>query len=493
MNRTNLLHAYVGAVALAAATALALSFPGREALDGVWGPVVVVLVGFAFQLGSTQLRGGDAEGSLTFIPQLTGGLLFGSFWGGVLAAIPAALWQVKQRKTLVKAIFNVSQFVLAIVLAFTVYGRLGGGFPPRFMVVDNPTLQLGVAETGAFLVAALVYFLVNSMLVSGAVALSSGKSLANVWSKNTFWVLRYDLIASTFALLVVWLYLRLDGAGTLGKLAFLVLVFFLGVVRRAYIKLNQTQDLLDQLGKAHEQLGQNVRDVLAMMVKSIEARDPYTSGHSRRVGALAKAIAVEFGLGPAEVEKVETAALLHDVGKIHAEFAPLLAKDGRLTPEEWEVMKTHSVKSAELVGLFAAFRGDVEPMVRHHHERWDGKGYPDGVEAESIPLGARIIMISDTIDAMTTDRPYRKALSFEVVVSELQKYRGIQFDPHLVEATIRSMTVRRMVSDPAFFAEQAVVPSSRSNYAKGPLRSQNSFWEGLKGMASGGAVGGESK
>jgi len=448
-------------------------------------------VGFAFQLGSTQLRGGDAEGSLTFIPQLTGGLLFGSFWGGVLAAIPAALWQVQQKKSAVKAVFNVSQFVLAIVLAFTVYSSLGGSFPPSFMTASGSKLPLAVAEVGAFLVAALVYFLVNSMLVSGAVALSSGKSLAGVWSRNTFWVLRYDLIASTFALIVVWLYLRLDDAGALGKLAFLVLVFFLGVIRRAYVKLNQTQDLLDQLGRAHEQLGQNVRDVLAMMVKSIEARDPYTSGHSRRVGALAKAIAVEFGLSPESVEKVENAALLHDVGKIHAEFAPLLAKDGRLTPEEWEIMKTHSIKSAELVGMFAAFRGDVEPMVRHHHERWDGKGYPDGVVGEAIPLGARIIMISDTIDAMTTDRPYRKALGFEVVVAELQKYRGIQFDPQLVDATIRSMTVRRMVSDPAFFAEKAVVPESRSVHAKGPLRSQNSFWEGLKGIASG--SGGEAR
>ncbi len=491
MKRSTLLHIYVATVAFAAAASLALAFPGREGLDGAWGPIVVVLVGFAFQLGSTQLRGGDAEGSLTFIPQLTGGLLFGSFWGGVLAAIPAALWQLKQRKAPVKAIFNVSQFVIAVVLAFTVYSRLGGDFPPEFMINSAPTLQMGVAEVGAFLLAALVYFLVNSMLVSGAVALSSGKSLAGVWSRNTFWVLRYDLIASSFALLVVWLYLRLDGAGALGKLAFLVLVFFLGVIRRAYVKLNQTQDLLDQLGRAHEQLGQNVRDVLAMMVKSIEARDPYTSGHSRRVGALAKAIAVEFGLAPEAVEKVENAALLHDVGKIHAEFAPLLAKDGRLTPEEWEIMKTHSIKSAELVGLFAAFRDDVEPMVRSHHERWDGKGYPDGIVGEAIPLGARIIMISDTIDAMTTDRPYRKALGFEVVVAELQKYRGVQFDPQLVDATIRSMTVRRMVSDPTFFAEKAVVPSVRSVHAKGPLRSQSSFWEGLKGMAGG--SGGETR
>ena len=112
------------------------------------------------------------------------------------------------------------------------------------------------------------------------------------------------------------------------------------------------------------------------------------------------------------MDEIENAALLHDVGKIHAEFAPLLSKEGRLTEEEWEIMKTHATKSAELVALFSRFQGNVFESVRWHHERWDGKGYPDGVSGDKIPLGARIIMISDTIDAMSTDRPYRKALSF---------------------------------------------------------------------------------
>ncbi len=486
MSKDSRVYLYVTCVVAIAAVALMLSWPSRQTLPDAWGPLVVACAGFVFLLGSTQLRdGGDSTGSLTFVSQLTGGLLFGPFWGGILSGVPAAFAEIKQKKPLIKSIFNVAQFTFSVVAAFHVYSFLGGSFPPAFLGSSESSLALATAEVGAFLVAALAYFVINSLLVSGVVALASRRRLKEVWSHNTLWVLRFDLAASLVAVVLAWLYLRLDGAGALGKLAFLVVLFFLGVLRRAYIKLNQTQHLLDELGKAHEQLGQNVRDVLAMMVKSIEARDPYTSGHSRRVGALAKAISVEFGLSEEQVEKVENAALLHDVGKIHAEFAPLLSKDGRLTPEEWEIMKTHSVRSAELVGLFASFREDVEPMVRCHHERWDGKGYPAGIEGEAIPLGARIIMISDTIDAMTTDRPYRKALGFDVVVSELQKYRGIQFDPQLVDATIRSMTVRRMVSDPAFFAERAVVPTSRSVHAKGPLRSQSSFWEGGKGLVGG--------
>jgi HD-GYP domain-containing protein (c-di-GMP phosphodiesterase class II) len=223
-----------------------------------------------------------------------------------------------------------------------------------------------------------------------------------------------------------------------------------------------------------------------MMVKSIEARDPYTSGHSRRVAALSKAIATDLGIRGDELIEVENAALLHDVGKIHAEFAPLLQKEGRLTQEEWEIMKTHAAKSAELVGLFSRFRGNVQRCVRSHHERWDGKGYPDGLAGESIPLGARVIMISDTIDAMTTDRPYRKALPFEKVVSELQKYRESQFDPGVVDATVNSVTVRRLVSDKDFLAEQTASRIAAGGRVRPALRSQSSFLEALRTGAEAG-------
>jgi putative nucleotidyltransferase with HDIG domain len=183
------------------------------------------------------------------------------------------------------------------------------------------------------------------------------------------------------------------------------------------------------------------------MVKAIEARDPYTSGHSIRVATLAKAIAQETKMSAEEVEQVYTAAVLHDVGKIHEEFAPLLRKDSKLTPEETALLQTHSVKSADLVGIISSFRGVIQSAVRSHHERWDGGGYPDGIAGEDIPLGARIIMISDTTDAMTTDRPYRKRLPIEAVVQELQKYRGTQFDPRLVDMVVNSVTVRRVMAE----------------------------------------------
>ena len=181
------------------------------------------------------------------------------------------------------------------------------------------------------------------------------------------------------------------------------------------------------------------------MVKAIEARDPYTSGHSVRVSELSRAIAVELGLPAKEIEQVETAALLHDVGKIHEEFAPLLRKEGRLTEEETALMQTHSTRSAELVGIISKFRGFIQDSVRHHHERWDGQGYPWAFGQEHSPcLTHHPDFRHDRCD--DDRRPYRKRLGLEVVVAELQKCKGTQFDPELVDVTISSVAVRRLIA-----------------------------------------------
>jgi putative nucleotidyltransferase with HDIG domain len=374
---------------------------------------------------------------------------------------------------------------LSLVAAVLCYRLLGGSIPPSYLTPGAAWVPSEVAiDVLAFFASAFTYFMLNSVLVSGAVAISKGKSLREVWTKISLWVLGYDIGASSLALLVCWVFLRFDSEDGLSKLGFLAIFLPIVAAKHIYAKLNTLQSLYDELDAAYDKLEINASEQLEMMVKSIEARDPYTSGHSRRVAALSRSIALDLGLDHKLVDEIENAALLHDVGKIHAEFAPLLSKEGRLTEEEWEIMKTHATKSAELVALFSRFQGNVLNSVRWHHERWDGKGYPDGIAGDVIPLGARIIMISDTIDAMSTDRPYRKALSFEKVVSELIKYRGIQFDPSLVDATINSVTVRRMVSDKEFLAAQTVSIKPAPKVSSRPaLRSQRSFWEGLRNSA----------
>ena len=485
MKRINL---YVTAVCGLAALVLLLAAGSRPEFPGLWTTFVLLAVAILLHTSATRVRGSDALGSLSFIMHIASGILFGSFWGGAITAVSIALVQLIDRQPVLKACFNVAQRVLATTGAILVYQAVGGSVPPAYLVPGATVAPSVIAiDVVAFFGASFVYFLLNSAAVSGAVAISRGASFTEVWSKSSFWVLGYDVGASSIALFIAWVFLKFDSPDSVSRLGFLAIFLPIIAAKHIYTKLNTLQSLYDELDSAHERLELNVREQLEMMVKSIEARDPYTSGHSRRVAALSKAIAEEMGLPTQTVSDIETAALLHDVGKIHAEFAPLLSKEGRLTEEEWEIMKTHAAKSAELVGLFSRFQGSILAMVRHHHERWDGKGYPDGIAAESIPLGARIIMVSDTIDAMTTDRPYRKALPFEKVVSELLKYRGIQFAPDLVDTTVNSVTVRRLLSDDAFLAEQTSRPirGMPRPQPRPVLRSQRSFWEGLRHAATG--------
>lgn len=464
MSNDRTVKVYVGVIALAALVLLGvLAGLPRPKVD-YWAFFSLAFVGLMLEVSRTANKSSSMSGSLVFVMHLAIGVSLGGLWGAVTAAFVTGISQLYARISAIKLVFNVSERVLSVGGAFVVYYLIGGKHPPDLLQPTGVLLPFdqAVAEIARFLVAALIYFIVNSLAVNTAVALASRKSIFSTWRANTLWVLGYDITASLLALAVAYLFVRFDRAEGLARFGFVAIFFPLIGFKHLYGKLNQLQDTFKELDLAYEQLELNVREQLAMMVKAIEARDPYTSGHSRRVCGLSRAIAVDLGLTPEQIEEIENAALLHDVGKIHEEFAPLLQKEGKLTDEEWEVMKTHSIRSAELVSLFSRFQGYVVACVRHHHERWDGRGYPDGIKAEDIPLGARIITIADTIDAMTTNRPYRNALPLEVVLSELNKGRATQFDPELVELTVNSVTVRRLISDPSSIPEYLPEPRIRA-------------------------------
>ena len=177
------------------------------------------------------------------------------------------------------------------------------------------------------------------------------------------------------------------------------------------------------------------RDAVEKMADVIDRRDPYTAGHSIRVADLAARIAIEMGLPWEEVETIRAAARVHDLGKIEIDSI-VLNKPGRLDDREWELMRRHPIVGAEIISRFPEFARGAD-YIRYHHERWDGKGYPYGLKGEEIPLGARIIAVADSYDAMTTDRPYRRALSRDVVVAELKRGAGVQWDPRVVAAFLR--------------------------------------------------------
>lgn len=179
--------------------------------------------------------------------------------------------------------------------------------------------------------------------------------------------------------------------------------------------------------------------VATTLLQTIKERDPYTYGHCRRVARNSRLLARAAGLDEYQQRLVEFSSLFHDLGKIGIPDRVLL-KPGRLTIEEENIMKAHPLKSAEIITPLAKvpfFRSTL-PGVRHHHERMDGAGYPDGIAGDDIPLIARVILIADTFDAMTTTRPYRKGLAIEIAYRELKQFSGRQFDPHLVKVFLES-------------------------------------------------------
>lgn len=177
-----------------------------------------------------------------------------------------------------------------------------------------------------------------------------------------------------------------------------------------------------------------LRTVMAL-TSAIDARDHYTKTHSEHVTEFAIAIAREMGLSEKEVEEIKQACQLHDLGKIGVHDF-ILTKPGKLSPEEWDEIKLHSLKSAEILRPLLFLNGVIE-LVEQHHERYDGRGYPFGIKGENIRLGARIMAVADSFDAMITERPYRKAFTKEEAIEELKKCSGTQFDPKAVEAFLK--------------------------------------------------------
>jgi len=275
-----------------------------------------------------------------------------------------------------------------------------------------PSLAAAIVPAFALTVAA---FLVNSVCVSTVLAVSQAQPFGKLWRSTTFASAPYQPLTVLIVFYLAWLSTNLGAFGTAGMIVPML------AVRQLYRTTTELTNVTEEL--------------LDLMVAAIEARDPYTSGHSKRVAEASRIIATSMGLTPAQIERIGVAALLHDVGKIDENFAPILAKQGRLTPEEWEIMKRHPIRGSELVGMLSSLRDVVSP-VRHHHENWDGTGYPDGVKGEQIPLASRIIMFADTLDAITTDRPYRKALGVEDARREFVKFRGRQFDPFICDRVV---------------------------------------------------------
>jgi putative nucleotidyltransferase with HDIG domain len=380
----------------------------------------------------TAVGGAESNFSITFIPLLTGVLLFGPVAAVILfLVVGVAAEFVIRKKPVLKAAFNSSQYVISSFVGGIVYGRVAIGVegfldtPPAAIESGQITLVSGTLELWSVVLAVLAYGFVfltlNHALVAGAIAISRKLRFRRIWSDLSGPAasnILLDLLVSPLALGVAFLY------ADLGAVGLFLVVFPILFVRHFYL--------------INYRLTRTNQDLLRALVKAIETRDPYTSGHSMRVSSLSQRIARALGLNERKIAKVEQSALLHDVGKIDAIYTEILKKPDSLSSEERLIIESHVTKGVELLETLSSVPQSVIADVRHHHERIDGKGYPDGLRGDEIPLGARIIKVADAIDAMLSDRPYRKALSLEAVRYELLTYAGTQFDEWVVNAVVAS-------------------------------------------------------
>lgn len=459
MNTERRLNAFIACVALMSGVVMLLAWQLRGAYPGALALLSACAVAFLLDRSPMSYRVG-ARGSTAFVVHLASAALFGGFWAGLITGGSTALNARVSGDSFPRALFNTAQRVLSVVVGSLVYQVvLGGGSPPAFLSAGNVEAAVVQRDLFLFFVQVGVYVVLNKVLVASVVSMKGERPFREVWHLNSRGIIGYDLGAGVLSAMMAWFYVKADSIGY-GPIGLILLILPFIALRHIYAM--------------YQGLQESGQELLQVMVKAIEARDPYTSGHSLRVRELSRAVALELSLPALQIEEVETAALLHDVGKIHEEFAPLLRKESRLTDEETALMQTHAAKSAELVGIISKFRGNVQHSVRHHHERWDGQGYPDGITGSAIPLASRIILIADTIDAMTTDRPYRKRLSLEIVIAELQKCRGTQFDPAIVDVAVSSVAVRRLIAGPSASGEVSVPLAPRSLRV---TRSSGAFWK----------------
>ena len=276
------------------------------------------------------------------------------------------------------------------------------------------------------LCSSMAYFLTNTGMVAAIIAFTSGKNFLELWRSNFFWTAPHYLAGgATAGFYHVWN--RYVGWQT-AVLVFPVLYLVYQSYKLYLGRLEEEKHHVDDMASLH------LRTIQSLAL-AIDARDGTTYSHLRRVQVFAREIARELGLPEAERQALDAAALLHDIGKL-AVPEHILSKPGKLTPEEFERMKVHPQVGADILDS-VQFPYPVVPIVRSHHEKWDGSGYPQGLSGEQIPLGARILAAVDCMDALASDRQYRRAIPLEEAVKWVADGSGTIFDPKVVEVLLR--------------------------------------------------------
>jgi len=420
--------AYVLAVFIGGLAAIGYFGPQLDTRD-IPGFVVLGLLAIAF--GRTRIPiYGETTVSIAAVGDVAIALLFGP--AGAALISPLVTLSTNSSGTWYKRLFNIGSDVLVnVATASFAWALMGGGFSVSLW--DIPIVLLAVT----------IYYALNSSSVTIAVSLATRTRLVDVWREKYEWLLPHYAV---FGLLGLALAVAYHGMGFIGLLAFVAPPVMLRFSIKQYI--DKTAKNVDELNRRNRELQKANHDILGMaeqlrqtydgtleaLVSALDARDRETKGHSIRVAKYMMEIAYHMGIQPGTEEWVDMqrGGLLHDIGKIGVSDT-ILHKPDKLTEEEWADMRRHPKIGHDMLKDISFLSGAAR-IVLAHHERFDGKGYPRGLAMDEIPPGARIFVLADTFDAMTSDRPYRKALSPQVAREEIIRCSGTQFDPRCVQA-----------------------------------------------------------
>ena len=374
--------------------------PGRVA--------TLLALTLVLQLFSVRVYGRGSV-SVSAIGMLASVFLVDTGTAMAIAVVAALAHSVRRRAQPHKAIFDAANFAISTATASVVF-QVAGTWRP-----------------GAAVLAGCVFAALNNGLLCLAMSLAEGASWRTIWLERFHWA-RYHF--ALFGPVALGASIAYEKTGIAGLAAFALPPALMMLSVAQY--LERTTAAVDEIRQANLKLRRAHRDTIAALSRSMEAKDVYTGGHTERVAALAVALAKQLGFRGEELEAIEIGALLHDIGKIGVP-EQILLKRAPLDKAEWDVIKTHPLTSDYILSEL-----DLHPIVRQcarsSHERIDGKGYPDGLAGDEIPLAARIVSVADALDALTSDRPYRPARSLIAALAEINEHAGTQFCPDVVAA-----------------------------------------------------------
>ena len=399
------LKVYIGVITASAIALFIYLAPSLPSFSKIWLAVIFFLtISILAEFIPVYLPRGGAI-SIGFPIDFVLILVYGPALAMLITALGALIAEIIEGKiSWYKILFNASQFALSVGIAGITYQQAGG-------VVGAQNIFKFILPA---VICAITYCIFNIALFTIVVSFAQNTRITTIWRINIKETIPSYLAEAPMGFLMAIIYVEV---GVLG-----ILLFFLPLLlaRRSF-------ELYTKMRKVY-------LETIRALAAAIDAKDPYTKGHSERVAATAVALAQELNLSGRDIENIEYTALLHDIGKIGI-ADNILGKNSSLTDKEFDKIKEHPVMGAKIIEPVDFLKNSYE-AIYHHHERYNGKGYPDGIKSEDIPILARIIAVADAYDAMGSDRPYRKKLNMDAILKELKNQSGEQFDPEVVKALI---------------------------------------------------------